>query len=149
VTLVDRFWSKVDVRAPDECWPWQAALTHDGYGRFSIGHKQVLAHRMSWTLVNGDPGELFVLHTCDNRSCVNPNHLFLGTHLDNMDDRNAKGRQIQGERHHKSKLTENDVRAIRKLSSSTHITQARLAYLFNVHPQTIYNIVSGKFWKGV
>jgi hypothetical protein len=89
-----RFWSKVDRRGPEECWPF--SRVHDpGYGQFWLTPTQpVGAHRMAWELTNGPvPAGAYVLHRCDNRPCCNPGHLFLGTHQDNMDDMVHKGRQ--------------------------------------------------------
>lgn len=113
------FWSKVEIRGNDDCWPWVASTYRSGYGRFGSGrrHPQLktqLTHRVSWTLKNGTiPDGLHVLHKCDNRVCVNPGHLFLGTSADNTADMVDKGRQAQGSRNGCTKLTEAQVLAIR------------------------------------
>lgn len=88
-----RFWAKVS--KSDNCWEWTAALHDSGYGIFGTGDKRVdRAHRISWRLVNGDiPAGLFVCHHCDNRKCIRPDHLFLGTNDDNRADMVRKGRQ--------------------------------------------------------
>lgn len=83
---IKRFWEKVDVRSEDECWLWKASI-NDGYGYFWTGYKMEMAHRTSWRLHNGPiPEDKFVLHKCDNRPCINPGHLYLGTKSDNMRD---------------------------------------------------------------
>ncbi len=81
----------------DGCWPWLGRRNRAGYGRLSVSRRSLAAHRVSYAIHNGrDPGELFVCHACDNPSCVNPNHLWLGTVLDNNRDSYAKGRSRNG-----------------------------------------------------
>lgn len=91
-----RFCSRVDVKGRAECWTWTGATKRSGYGQFSAGHRTMNASRWSWVFANGEvPDGMHVLHRCDEPACVNPNHLFLGTHLDNMRDKVAKGRQAR------------------------------------------------------
>lgn len=100
----DRFWAYVDKGdSPDSCWIWTGTPSSYGYGRFTIRGDEFLAHKLSWEWVNGPvPDDLCVCHDCpsgDNPLCVNPAHLFLGTHAENRQDCVAKGRQAKGERH--------------------------------------------------
>ena len=96
--IADRFWEKVNKETPSGCWEWKNSVKGNGYGQFfthfeSEGRKCLSAHRFVWSLVNGPiPDGLWVLHKCDNRICVNPDHLFLGDRRDNMLDCAAKGR---------------------------------------------------------
>lgn len=120
MSLEERFWSKVDKKNLDGCWEWTASKSN-GYGHLNYANKTTkykgrIAHRISWELQNGPiPEGLWVLHRCDNPSCVNPAHLFLGTHNDNMADMVAKGRSVgkKGENHRSAKLTEVEVIRIR------------------------------------
>lgn len=90
-----RFWAGVDTTG--DCWVWKGSKAGAGYGVLGIDYKSVYAHRFSYELHFGPiPDNLCVLHKCDNPPCVNPDHLFLGTQLDNMDDRNRKGRTHKG-----------------------------------------------------
>jgi hypothetical protein len=101
MTLEERFWSHVDKREPDECWPWTGATARGGYGTFMVpitggGQQQVGAHQFAGMLGSGPPPTgMQILHSCDNPPCCNPGHLFLGTHTDNMRDKWAKGRVNQ------------------------------------------------------
>jgi len=86
-----RFWNKVEKSS--QCWQWTGGKTWDGYGRIKLNGKTVMAHRVAYAMLKGEvPKHLILCHTCDNPSCVNPDHLFLGTHKDNALDREAKGR---------------------------------------------------------
>lgn len=94
----ERFWSLVSVGPPDVCWEWLGYKTKKGYGQLPVMHPHRRAHRMAFELSGGrlKPGEV-VLHRCDNPPCCNPRHLFAGTQLDNVRDRQSKGRQAKGE----------------------------------------------------
>ena len=97
-----RFWHKVDKipgKGPKgDCWEWTGSLNNDGYGKIVVKEKIKLAHRISWEISFGEiPKEICVLHKCDNPSCVNHNHLLLGTQADNIVDRDKKGRCKKGE----------------------------------------------------
>jgi hypothetical protein len=95
----ERFWCHVDKRGPDDCWNWKASRVK-GYGQIRISETEVIrAHRVAWEYTRGPiPDGLFACHKCDNPSCCNPSHLFLGTAQDNADDKVAKGRQAKGAR---------------------------------------------------
>lgn len=126
-----RFWGKV-LRS-EECWEWNGALSHDGYGHYRCGGKVAGAHRYSYLLHNGPiPDSLLVLHHCDNRKCVRPDHLFLGTHQDNAKDRCAKGRSATGTSHARAKITEREVAAIKEMCRRFPPTKKRSSVCFGV-----------------
>jgi len=151
-TLEERFWAKVEKRGPDECWEWTASVNTCGYGALGSGKRDgllVLAHRLAWKLASGPvPAGLCVCHTCDNRRCVNPTHLFLGTPADNMADMTAKGREARGESQGLAKLTNVDVRDIRT-SFKNGIKQSVLARRFEVSRSTIHMVVRRKTWARI
>lgn len=143
----ERFWRKVARLGPDECWVYsKASAVH---AKFWNGTALVKAHRFSWELHNGPiPAGLSVCHRCDNPPCVNPAHLFLGTHAENMADRNAKGRQARGDRSPVSKLTTDDVREIKRAIANRE-NQTALARRFGVSHVQISHIRHGKTWAHV
>lgn len=143
------FWSRVDKSGgPDACWIWQGAVTSKwGYGCFALSRGVTRgAHRMAWTYTNGDPGQLCVLHKCDNRVCVNPAHLFLGTKKENTADAIAKGRNSRGEML-RNKLTGDQIPAIRALRGVK--TQREIAAMYGVEQSTIAGVHRGHTWKHI
>jgi hypothetical protein len=140
-----RFWSKVDKKESDECWNWKGCTKPKGYGKIVNGKEKFSAHRFSWMIHNGDPGNLWILHKCDNPSCVNPNHLFLGTPIENTQDMISKNRKPLGEKHNSSKLTNQDIYDIRK----SNLTQTKLAEIYGVDQTQISNIKNRKQWKHI
>lgn len=166
-TIEQRFWEKVDKNGlihPElgtPCWKWKACKIK-GYG--SIGE---LAHRVSWKIHNGSiPDSMKVLHRCDNPECTNPDHLFLGSQFDNVHDMIKKGRQKykpaqgashgsktkpesirRGTSHVSRKLTAEEVVEIRFFHKNLGVSQVRLSQMFEVHRETIRNIVNRQTWK--
>lgn len=105
------------------------------------------AHRAAWIVVHGEiPTGKFVLHKCDNPSCINTDHLFLGTHVDNSDDKVAKGRQARGESSGRAKLKEQDVLAIRK---NTNDSGANIAKSYGMSPEAVYSIKKKRNWRHI
>lgn len=148
-SLLSKYFNKilsfVEVSDPDKCWEWTGVRGNDGYGR----HWNLRAHRLVWFIVTGeDPGDRFVCHGCDNRACCNPNHLFLGTHTDNMRDASQKGRlrgfAQKGTSHWRYKITDEEVVEIRNLALLGEMTQKQIAARFGVSPATVSKIKKGK-----
>jgi hypothetical protein len=152
---VERFWAKVD--KTEGCWEWTGCLNGDGYGNYRLKNRLMFSHRYSYIIHHPltidllEHREIYVLHKCDNPKCVNPSHLFLGSQSDNMRDMTAKGRGIQmnGERHHKTTLTEAQVQEIRGRWLSGGITQLKLANEYRVSKATLNKIILRKTWKHI
>lgn len=148
VSDLDWFWNQID--RTSSCWNWLGWKTKKGYGELRFEGRTVRAHRLSYELKKGDiPDGLFVLHRCDNPSCVRPDHLFLGTLAENCRDRHRKGRTAFGSRNGWSKLTEPEVKSIRKLAATGHLLQKEIASQFGVTSENIGHILSGKTWRHV
>ncbi len=172
----DVFWSKSKYSNKNKwnnipCLEWIARLNNKGYGTITINKNSYYSHRVSWTLENGKiPKNLMVLHHCDNRKCINPNHLFLGTNEDNVRDMIEKGRQqnysnmakgnangarkypeklARGEKNGSSKLKEYQVLEICRLNKETKISMMKLAKIYGVSDVTISKILKGETWKNV
>lgn len=156
-----RFWSRVNKRGPvhptlGRCWVWTGKLTPKGYGQIVTHGRGNRPHRYSYEIhVGVIPTGLFVLHKCDNPSCVNPKHLFVGTHQDNQADKTEKGRQAKGSKNGWAVLTEVQVANIRrryKLKRGYHDPvngQGGLAREFGVTQANISIIVRQEGWKHV
>ncbi len=132
----------------DECWPWTACINHGtGYGQFTLGHRHMDAHRFAfWRATRIDPVGLDVCHSCDNKVCVNPKHLWLGTTRENHDDCNRKGRRPKGETHWNAQLTEEKVRAVR-LAHQNGVSFHELADQYGIHYGSVVRIVNGQRWS--
>lgn len=149
-----KFWASVDKQGPihplaGQCWIWLGETNH-GYGRFVTSGRRIRVHRLSWLIHNGEiPNNLGVLHTCDNRACVNPSHLFLGTCAENLADMARKGRASRGEDRPTSKLSEGQVREVRRTYASkpSRLTICELAARHGVSRTLIQRIVTNRAWK--
>jgi hypothetical protein len=135
------FWRRVDKSNP--CWEWTGASNSDDYGTLNLEGSKYLAHRVSYALAKGDPGDLNVNHTCDNPPCVNPLHLWLGTQQEGVIDKVNKSRQQRGRSHGMVKLTEKQVREITKSDDP----QCDLSQRYKVSESTISRIKHKKRWK--
>jgi hypothetical protein len=146
---VKKFWSRVDKKSADECWLWIGAFDKDGYGQMRDGIRKIQdrGHKFSYRLHFGViPKNMCVCHKCDNPSCVNPNHLFLGTALDNQKDKMAKNRHAKGESQGHSKLTNEQISQIRSRANDDYKV---LCSEFNIVPSTVYRIWHKESWKHI
>lgn len=146
---VNRFWEKVN--KDGDCWNWTAATRSTGYGCLKVARRLISAHRFSFVLHFGDvPEGKIVCHSCDNRLCVRPEHLFAGTPHANVVDMDSKGRSNRphGEKCGASKLTEVKVEEFFFLRSMG-FSNRKIAALAGVNPSTVNSVMSGKTWKHV
>jgi len=142
-TLEERFYEKVMPEPNTGCWLWSGSLNNRGYARIHVDKKNKLASRVSFSMHNGKINDsLLVCHSCDTPSCVNPDHLFLGTHEDNLTDCVIKGRRPFTQ----NRLTIEDVLIIKERLKNGE-TQNSIAKDFCVHHVSIGNIKQGKTWK--
>lgn len=142
-SVLKRFWSKVDKRGDDECWPW-SQLEGRHYGTISIAGKPCRAHKVSWSIQNNAPfpDGMNGCHKCDNPPCVNPHHIFPGTRRDNFIDCRDKGRHAQ------VKLRHSQVAYI-KLALSRGLGLRHLARCYGVNLRTIQFVARGETWSDV
>lgn len=147
-TAEDRFWRKV--RLGLGCWEWLGAPASTGYGHLDYEGRRMGAHRFSWTLHNGPiPDGLSVLHHCDNRLCVNPDHLYLGTQADNMRDVAERQRGTLGVRPARAKFTDDEVRKIRARYIAGGISYTALGRVYGVSKGAIAHIVTRRCYADV
>ncbi len=155
---LDRFWSKVDRRGPDDCWEWIAARDRNGYGQFWDPARRTmgLAHRFSYaqfvaplpTSERPGSGGVLVRHTCDNPPCVNPAHLIRGGQVQNMAEMKARGRQPNNrrERNPKAKLTAEQVAEIRKTYTGRYGEKMEIARRYGISSGHVSKILAGSVW---
>lgn len=162
---VARFWSRVEIQGPHDCWPWRSTVFADsGYGRFNLADSSIGSHRVAWSLAFEQkiPKGLYVIHSCDNPPCCNPTHLRLGTPQDNMDDKMDRGRHrvLRGEAHPRTgvvvhpgedtptaKVTLIGVKAIVDLYKTGCYSQKELGRRFGISQTQVSRIVTGKQWR--
>lgn len=152
-SVTERFNAKFERGGPNSCWEWHAQID-GGYGRFHVGGDvgQVRAHRFAWEQANGRAvaAGMVVMHSCDNRACVNPAHLSEGTNHDNVLDRERKGRgnQPRGERSGRAKITSADAAAIRN-AGERGVSGAQLAAHYGITRSLVCQIQKRAIWRHV
>lgn len=155
------FWARIE--KGDDCWLWRGAMRPNGYGGYVMNRVPVYAHRLSWQIHHGPiPAGLFVCHRCDVKRCVRPDHLFLGTRQENMDDMKRKGRQahgpthvararvsaVKGSAHYNAKLSDEKVVAIRHRRAAGEMLKS-IAKDMGVNIRAVSKVVHGKRWAHV
>lgn len=147
--LIERFWKKI--KKEESCWIWTAAKLPRGYGfigKGGRGNGYIYAHRLSYILHKGDiPKGMFILHSCDNPSCVNPDHLFLGTQMDNMKDMRTKDRGTQGDSHPNAIITKQIASSIREEYKKGGTSLSILGRKYGICFQHVHDIIKNKIWR--
>ena len=147
---MDRLWNRTNRESG--CWEWIGCKDGSGYGLISLNGKMVKTHRLAWELTYGSiPNGLFVCHHCDNPACINPEHLFLGTNKDNMQDKIKKGRRngggpAKGERNGAAKISCKDAVEIRRLHENG-LSGRKIADKFGISDSQIFRIILNQCWK--
>jgi hypothetical protein len=138
-----RFYQKINHNGPNGCWTWEASKKEDGYGRFKFNGKDHRAHRFMYELEHNHkvPKDIHVCHTCDNPSCVNPSHLFLGDNSINMRDMVSKGRNVKNIR----KLTLKDAKEIKEMLEKGK-TRREISEVFGINKTYVSDIKHGRRW---
>jgi hypothetical protein len=146
----ERFWAKVN-KLPSGCWEWTGATNKGGYGILhTLAYDSQKAHRLAWELTHGPiPDGLLICHHCDNPPCCNPDHLFLGTHTDNMKDAFSKGRisRPKGDSHHNAKMSSEEVALARQLHTEGKTTGAALARRFGMSKAAMCKLLRGETYR--
>jgi hypothetical protein len=151
--IADRYWSKVNIGEPDECWEWTASKLLNGYGQFMLNGRPRTAHRIAWMLTHGPiPDGMLVMHLYDNKACCNPAHLSLGTYADNTQDMVLKGRArggapYYGEDNGNAKVTTQKVKLMRILYGTSNYTYKSLATKFGISVVQVGRIIRCESWR--
>lgn len=138
-------------KVENDCWIWRNANKKTGYGILNYHGRAISAHRYSYQIFKGEiPKKSEICHTCDNRRCVNPEHLFLGNKSINMQDAIKKGRFSNGEKHYLSKISEEIVVAIRELKNNQPwISYREIGEIYDISQESVYDIVKRRTWKHI
>lgn len=149
ISAEERFWAKVNKYTLTDCWHWIGGKNEKGYGQLIVNGRMIKAHRFSYELHKGPiPEGKVVMHSCDNRKCVNPEHLSIGTQAENMLDMKNKNRQARGSSHTNCKLNEDQVKEI-KIKLNLGLSQRKIANEYGIHESQISLIKTGRTWKDV
>jgi len=158
-TFTERFWSRVDKNGPNGCWIWKGELSESGYGRVKRLGEHLSCHRLTFGWMFGAPPKhLLVCHHCDTPACVRPDHLFLGTVQDNVDDCIKKNRRryhqgekiwMMGERNCKAKLTDSLVRMIRAKDFENYSAKIFMSRELGISDKSLNNVIARRTWKHI